>query len=150
MKPKFRRGTVDDANVLLAMMRDYYAFDGHPFEENGARAALLDLLREPLYGAAWLIFDDSTPVGYAVLCLGYSLEFLGRDAFLDELYLAESHRRRGWGTQVLDFVEDEARQMGVRSIHLEVVRANIAANAFYHKQGYADRDHFLMSKRLKG
>jgi GNAT superfamily N-acetyltransferase len=132
------------------MMRDYYAFDGHPFKENGARDALIGLLREPLYGAVWLIFDDSTPVGYAVLCLGYSLEYLGRDAFLDELYLVESYRRRGWGTQALDFVEHEAREMGVRSLHLEVVRANVTANTFYRKHGYSDHDHFLMSKRLKG
>ena len=148
MNPTIRRATVDDTDTLLKMMSDYYAFDGHPYEENEARAALIGLLCEPRYGAVWLILDDAAPIGYAVLCLGYSLEYLGRDAFVDELYLVETHRRRGWGAQILAFVENQARQMGVRSIHLEVVRANVAANAFYRKHGYCDHDHYLMSKRL--
>ena len=150
MNPQFRAATPDDAPILLQMMQDYYAFDGHLFEESGARAALFGLLREPAYGAVWLILEETTPVGYAVLCYGYSLEYRGRDAFLDELYLIESHRRRGWGAHALVFIEEEARKAGVRSLHLEVVRRNTAANAFYQKQGYYDHDHYLMSKKLEG
>jgi hypothetical protein len=38
-------------------------------------------------------------VGCVVLTLGYSLELLGRDAFIDEFYLREVYRGRGWGRQ---------------------------------------------------
>ncbi|MBV9610722.1 MAG: GNAT family N-acetyltransferase, partial [Acidobacteria bacterium] len=98
------------------MMREYYAFDGHAYDEPRARIALSNFLREPSFGHAWLICDVETAVGYIVLTLGYSLEYLGRDAFIDEFYLKESHRGRGWGRRTLDFVEDAARASGVRSI----------------------------------
>jgi len=148
-EPTFRFATPDDTNLLLEFMREYYAFDGHGFDKERARLALLTFLREPSYGSAWLVLDDVTPVGYIVLCFGYSLEYLGRDAFIDEFYLRESHRGRGWGSKTLDFVEEQARLHEVRSIHLEVVRTNRAAKEVYRKSGYLDHEHYLMSKWIE-
>jgi GNAT superfamily N-acetyltransferase len=148
-EPSFRLAAENDVGVLLEMMRKYYAFDGHAFDPDRARIALLTFLREPSFGRAWLICDDSIPVGYIVLTLGYSLEYLGRDAFIDEFYLTESHRGKGWGKRALKFVEDQARTLEVRSIHLEVVRQNAGAKEVYRKSGYADHDHYLMSKWIE-
>jgi GNAT superfamily N-acetyltransferase len=149
MDPTFHLATEADADLLLAMMREYYAYDGHAYDEARARVALATFLQEPSFGRAWLVCDQHTPVGYIVLTLGYSLEYLGRDAFIDEFYLRPSHRGRGWGRKTLEFVEDQARASGVRSIHLEVVRQNGTAKEVYRRAGYADHDHFLMSKWIE-
>jgi len=148
-EPSFRLATENDAGILLEMMREYYAFDGHAFDPERAQVALLAFLRETTFGRAWLICDDAAPVGYIVLTLGYSLEYLGRDAFIDEFYLRESHRGKGWGKQALTLVEDQARALDVRSIHLEVVRQNTGAKEVYRKSGYADHNHYLMSKWIE-
>lgn len=149
MDPTFRLATEADADVLLGMMREYYAYDGHAYDEARARIALLDFLREPTFGRTWLICDPDTPVGYMVLTFGYSLEYLGRDAFIDEFFLLPTHRGRGWGRAALNFVEDAARAVGVRAIHLEVVRANTTAKEVYLRSGYIDHEHSLMSKWIE-
>lgn len=149
MEPTFRLATEADANALLDMMQEYYAFDGHAFDPSKARVALLTFLRNDSFGRAWLVCDQQVPVGYGVLTFGYSLEFLGRDAFLDEFYLRESHRGRGWGRRTLEFVEEEARKIEIRSIHLEVVRQNDHAREFYLRSGYIDHQHSLMSKWIE-
>jgi ribosomal protein S18 acetylase RimI-like enzyme len=149
MDPIFHLATEADAELLLAMMREYYVYDGHVYDEAKARVALLTFLCEPSFGGAWLTCDAETPVGYIVLTFGYSLEYPGRDAFIDEFYLRESHRGRGWGRRTLEFVENEAQASDVQSIHLEVVRTNVTANEFYRRAGYADHDHFLMSKWIE-
>jgi GNAT superfamily N-acetyltransferase len=149
MDPILRLATPADADLILPLMRDYYTFDGHSFEPEKARGALVDLLRDPAYGLAWLIFYDAAIIGYVVLCFGYSLEYHGRDAFLDEFYLVETHRRRGIGTKVLREVENAARAAGVRGIHLEVVRRNQAAGNFYRKSGFAEHEHRLLTKRIE-
>jgi diamine N-acetyltransferase len=95
-EPAFRMAVESDAELLLEFMQAYYAFDGHAFDRGKARVALLPLLRDANFGRAWLILDYDAPVGYAVLCFGYSLEWLGRDAFVDEFYLREEYRGRGW------------------------------------------------------
>jgi GNAT superfamily N-acetyltransferase len=154
MDPTLRTATEADADLLLPLMREYYAFDGHAYDEPRARMALVNFLREPSFGQAWLIFDgsapdDAAPIGYIVLTFGYSLEYLGRDAFIDEFYLRESHRGRGWGRTALEFVEQAARTAGVRAIHLEVIRTNTAAKEVYRRSGYLDHDHYLMSKWIE-
>lgn len=149
MNPTFRIATEHDAECLLVMMREYYAFDGHAFQENRARKALVGFLCEPAFGRAWLICDQETPVGYMVLTFGYSLEYLGRDAFLDEFYIRESHRGRGWGKRALEFVEAQARACDIRSIHLEVVLSNVHAKEFYRRNGYRDHEHSLMTKWIE-
>ena len=149
MAPTLRLATESDADLLLTLMREYYAFDGHRFDPPEARSALMGLLREPAYGRAWLILDRNDVIGYVVLCFGYSLEYLGRDAFLDEFYLKETHRRQGLGSQVLKMVEEAARACDVRALHLEVVRRNHAAGQFYRKAGYSDHNHHLMTKRME-
>jgi ribosomal protein S18 acetylase RimI-like enzyme len=147
-QPQFRVAVSADAELLLDFMRDYYAFDGHKYEREKARVALLGLLRNPAYGLAWLILDGSVAVGYIVVCFGYSLEYLGRDAFIDEFYLIESYRGRGWGRRTFEFVQEEARRQNVQAIHLEVVRQNRAALEFYRRLGFKDHDHRLMTIKV--
>jgi len=145
-EPQFRLAVESDAGTLLRFMREYYAFDGHGFDEPKAHVTLVALMRDPNLGRAWLILDGAGAVGYVVLCFGYSLEWLGRDAFVDEFYLLEEYRRRGWGRLTMEFVEQEARAAGVRTLHLEVVRENTAALQVYQKLGFVEHASTFLSK----
>lgn len=127
-------------------MQTYYAYDGHGFDREQAQIALLGLLREEHFGQAWLILDSETPVGYAVLCFGYSLEWLGRDAFVDELFLTEEYRGRGWGRRTMTFLEDAAREAGVRTLHLGVVPSNKRALHLYRQLGFHQHESTFHSK----
>jgi len=144
--PLFRLAQEADAELILEFMREYYAFDGHHFDEQNSPAALMGLLRDDSLGCVWLIQDGDAAVGYVALTLGYSLELLGRDAYIDEFYLRETHRGCGWGGQAIAFVEDAARSLGVNSVHLEVTRRNTTAHGIYRKLGFEDRPHHLMTK----
>ncbi len=145
-EPQFRLAVEADAGVLLRFMREYYAFDGHGFEEQKAHVALMALLRDASLGRAWLILDGAGAVGYVVLCFGYSLEWFGRNAFVDEFYLLEEYRRRGWCRKTMEFLEEAARMVGVRAIHLEVVCENAAALQVYGKLGFVEHDNTFLSK----
>lgn len=144
--PQFRVATVADVDVLLEFMRAYYAFDGHGFDREKARLALRALLHDANFGRVWLILDGGTAVGYIVLCFGYSLEWLGRDAFVDEFYLREEYRGRGWGRKTMEFVEEAAREAGIRTLHLEVVRKNATALEVYRRMGFSEHQSTFMSK----
>jgi diamine N-acetyltransferase len=144
--PQFRQALESDADVLLEFMQEYYAFDGHGFDRDKARAALTALLRDASLGLGWLILDGDAAVGYIVLCFGYSLEWLGRDAFVDEFYLREEYRGRGWGRKTMEFLEEAARVAGIRTLHLEVVQENTAARQLYRKLGFAEHRSTFLSK----
>ena len=143
---QFRLAVESDADALLEFMQEYYAFDGHGFDREKARVALTALLRDSKLGLAWLILDGDAAVGYIVLCIGYSLEWLGRDAFVDEFYLREEYRGRGWGRQTMSFLEDAARAAGIRTLHLEVVQENTSALHLYRKLGFTEHRSTFLSK----
>jgi ribosomal protein S18 acetylase RimI-like enzyme len=145
-EPSFRLAAESDASTLLEFMRVYYAFDGHGFDEQKARVALTTLLRDPNLGRVWLILDGAAAVGYIALCFGYSLEWLGRDAFVDEFYLLQEYRHRGWGRKTITFVEDAARSLNVTTLHLEVVRQNAAALQLYRGLGFREHESTFLSK----
>lgn len=135
-----------DLDALLALQRAYYVEAGDALDPARARAALAALLADPALGAVWIAEDAGEAVAYAVLTLGYSLEYGGRDAFVDELYVAPAHRRRGLARAALEALEASARAAGVRALHLEVERELAGARALYRRAGFADRDRVLMSK----
>jgi diamine N-acetyltransferase len=143
--PQFRVAEASDADLLLDFMREYYAFDGHGYDRDKARAALIPLLQNLNLGRAWTVLDGDLPVGYAVLCFGYSLEWLGRDAFVDEIYLREEYRGRGWGRKAMTFLEEAARDLGIRALHLGVVPGNPAVH-LYEKVGFHKHDSTFLSK----
>jgi diamine N-acetyltransferase len=148
MEITFNRAGGADVSLLVVMMREFYAHEGLSFDEGAAREALAGLFADESRGRVWLIALDGGAVGYAVLTFGYSLEFKGRDAFVDELYLCEDARGRGVGRHALQFLEQACQALGVRALHLEVERANTRAHAVYRQAGFLDHDRYLMTKWL--
>jgi GNAT superfamily N-acetyltransferase len=131
------------------MMRGLYAHDRLPWRPRPARAALAGLLRDRRRGRAWLIAAGGRPAGYLVVTLGWSLEYLGLDAFVDELYLEPSWRGRGVGSAAVRLAGAACRRLGVRALHLEVERRNRRARRFYRRAGFADHDRFLMTRFIR-
>ncbi len=146
MELAFRIPCRADIDTILAFRRDLYAHDPIPFDEQAARTALEALLDDSSLGRVWLIIRGGETIGYLVLTLGYSLEFYGRDAFLDELFVRVEDRGSGVGTAAVRFAETECRALGVRALHLEVDRTNTVAQAVYRRAGFHDHDRYLMTK----
>jgi GNAT superfamily N-acetyltransferase len=148
MEPAFTPADGSHIETLVEFMREFYQAENLPFDRLAARAALDRLLRDHSLGRVWLIHLGEEAVGYVALTFGYSLEFLGRDAFVDELYVRAAHRGQGVGTRALKFIEEVCPALGVRALHLEVKPGNSRARAVYHKAGFQDRDHHLMTRRI--
>lgn len=148
---EFREAIPGDEALLLPMMRALAKQDPEviPFNESSARAAFHQFLSLRTFGRIWLLYDGAAVVGYIILTIGFSFEFRGHDAFIDELYIVPRHRRRGFGRQAMAVVEQKAREMGVNAVHLEVDRGNESALELYRRAGYVDHDRFLMTKWLE-
>src|SRR5215510_6492259 len=148
--PNFKPATSDDIEALIVMMRELYAHDGlAPFDEAGARRALLGVLGDDALGRVFLILLANEIAGYAVLTFSYSLEFHGRDAFVDELYLRDEYRGQGIGKRALRFLTEVCAAEGVNALHLEVERANTSAQSVYRRFGFEDHDRYLMTKWIE-
>lgn len=90
------------------------------------------------------IFKDCLRIGYRCLVLtdhdkvcGYSVFSVAVDeAHLLNLCIAESARRRGLATLLLDHVMSEMTFAGADRVYLEVRPSNRAATRLYHRHGF--------------
>ena len=139
-----------DETDLLRMMRALAEQEPGKieFDEDAVRGALRMFLAQPELGQTWLVCDRGSVVGYVVLTLGFSFEYRGRDAFIDELYIEPAYRRRGLGRLALQAAEKRATELGVNAIHLEVDHGNDPATELYRRIGYADHERYLMTRWL--
>ncbi|MGH7292648.1 MAG: GNAT family N-acetyltransferase, partial [Myxococcota bacterium] len=119
------------------------------WHETGTPAALARLLGDASLGCVWIGELDGAPIGYLVLCFGYSLEYLGRDAFVDELFIEPELQGRGLGYQLLAVAEASCAELGVAALHLEVDHANPRAKELYARAGFEQHARFLMTKSLR-
>jgi ribosomal protein S18 acetylase RimI-like enzyme len=149
MKIDFEIAKDSDMETLLELMWEYYAFEQFPFDKRAARKALSDILHDDSLECVWLIKAENKVIGYIVLILGFSLEYHGRDAIIDELYIKEDYRGQGIGTRAIEFAAKESHSLGINALHLEVERKNTKAQRFYHKIGFEDHDRYLLTKWLK-
>ena len=150
MDPSIALATPADLDLLLALMREFYEVEHLPYDESVLRKGLGELWAHPELGSVYLLRAGAEAAGYLVLTFGFSLEFHGRDALVDELYVREAHRGAGLGTRLLHAIEEACRAAGIHALHLEVDHANPRAKALYHREGYRDHGRHLLTKWLDG
>ncbi len=139
----------DDLDRVLSLVAAFHAEEGITSSDEANRAALGPLLNGIPHGAIYLIGPGRAPIGYTVITFGWSVEFGGMDAFVDEIYLRPAVRGRGIATETLNALAQALGEAGVTALHLEVDRENAKAQRVYTKVGFKTRERYvLMSRKL--
>jgi len=137
-----------EIRTLLEMMREFYSQQEMRFDETAASQTINNVLENPKLAQIYLIFRGAELAGYFALTFCFSLEFHGRFALFDELYLREPFRRQKLGKAVVAFAEDLSKKAGIKAMRLEVGRENAAAQALYRQCGFEEDARKLMTKWL--
>ena len=122
---------------------------GVVLSDDARRAAIAPLLDGIPHGAVYLVGPARSPIGYVVVTFGWSIEFGGLDAMIDEIYVRPAVRGRGIATEVLTALPKALAGAGLKALHLEVGTANDSALRLYARAGFRPRENtLLMSRRL--
>ena len=127
---------------LLPLVVAYHAFERVESSMEQRRSSVTKLLQDKRLGEIWLIRKPDSLVGYIAICYSYSIEFGGRDAFIDEFYVEAAERGKGIGSKVLLEVSALLRERGVVALHLEVDVTNERAKSAYARAGFSSRDKY--------
>jgi ribosomal protein S18 acetylase RimI-like enzyme len=136
---------------VLQYVRAFHEHEDIRLSEQQRLSAIRSLLGESHLGRIFLIRHGLRTIGYVAVCFGYSIEFEGRDAFIDEMFIEPESRGIGHGQKALSLLKHEMGRLGVKALHLEVDRANQRAQRLYRSVGFEPREkYFLMSAFLSG
>jgi ribosomal protein S18 acetylase RimI-like enzyme len=129
----------EDRDAVLQLV-DTYARDamgiGQPLPEETCQR-MIDGLRSHPASAQFVAYADGRPVGLAVCFLGFST-FTGRPLInVHDLIVHPDYRRLGIGRELLEQVEEAARERDCCKVTLEVRHDNTSAKSLYAQRGFA-------------
>ena len=134
---------------LLPLVAAYHAFEEVETSAEQRRNSASKLLGDKKLGEIWLVRNLDKLIGYIAVCYSYSIEFGGRDAFIDEFYVEAAERGKGIGGRVLKEIAKLLRVRGIVAVQLEVDGQNERARAAYARAGFSSRDKYhVMSLAL--
>ncbi|HEX9922240.1 MAG TPA: hypothetical protein VGD99_06235 [Anaerolineae bacterium] len=84
-------------SILLTLMRESHEQEGEASATEWAatETAINILLRDSQAGEAYLIMDENEqPIGYMIMCRGFSLDYGGYFTWIEETYMQESQQGR--------------------------------------------------------
>ncbi len=145
MAESVRPAAPADIGRLLDLMAGFYREAGYGMNRALSHRAFVELLHDPALGQVWLLEEDGRTGGYVVLTFGFSMEYGGRDAYVDDLFVLPECRRKGLARAGLGAVLEECRRRGVRAVHLEVARANRPAKRLYAGIGFRRSNRRLLT-----
>ena len=92
--------------------------------------------------------DADVLMGFCGGRLNRHLSFKEPIVDITELFVKESHRKKGLGKLLLDHIEAEFSKRGFNRIRILVKADNEAARKFYTAQGYAEYDMMMCRKDI--
>jgi ribosomal-protein-alanine N-acetyltransferase len=119
--PQLAHMQPEDLDSVVAIESAIYS---HPW----TRGNFIDSLRADYECWVWREADEL--IGYFILVVAAG------DAHLLNFSVAAQHQRRGCGRAMLEGVVEHARELGARSIFLEVRPSNAGAQRLYQRFGF--------------
>jgi GNAT superfamily N-acetyltransferase len=137
-----------DTGRVVPLMARLYSHDSIRFDASRALRVSEWLTANPDWGGIWILDVDGRDAGYLVLTVCASIEFHGRMALLDELYIDDEFRNRGVGPAAIEFASQWSRDRGFSALRLELAADNTHALHVYEKSGFYLHHRRLMTKWL--
>lgn len=122
---------------VLAMVNAFYHSDAvsHPVPVSRMEQTFADAVSADPVLEGILLKEDEETVGFAYVTEYYACEVAGRCLMLEELFVKEEYRGKGYGTRFFETLKEEKPQ--VRRFRLEVSEDNEAAVRLYKRLGFA-------------
>ncbi|NJN34622.1 MAG: GNAT family N-acetyltransferase [Saprospiraceae bacterium] len=119
-------------------MAQFYQHFDYTFEMEKQSLIVENFLQNPHFGSLWLIIFEEKIVGYLALTYGFTFEFGGKDAFIDELFVEENYRNKGLGAEAICFIQSKMTDLGLNALHLQVEKYNQNAYKLYENLDFKD------------
>ena len=143
-----REITHEDKEIFMAMAKEFYSSKAvaHSISEETIEETFIAAVSKSPYIRAYMIEDNSIPVGFGLVSFYHATEVGGLTVQLEDLYLNETCRGKGLGSKYINFIEQE--YPAAKRFRLEVAKDNTRAIDLYKKLGYEVLEYVQMIKDI--
>ena len=129
-------------------MQEFYAIDNYSIDIKISKKLFEEFISDENLGKSYLIFVDNEIVGYTIITYVFSFEYKGKIAFIDELYIKETYRGKGIGSEIIKFIKNECHKLKLKLIYLEVENHNLKAQKLYIANDFEFHNRKIMKYKI--
>jgi ribosomal protein S18 acetylase RimI-like enzyme len=144
------RATAQNFDTLFELITQFYSYFDYPFDKFKHRKVVENFMAIDHLGSVWLIQKEKESIGYIALTYGFSFEFQGRDAFIDEFFVHENYRNLGIGRWALRKIQEKMNELGLNALHLQTESYNKQAKKLYESVDFKDLKRSSLTFLRKG
>lgn len=144
----FKPLEIADISIITQMMQDFYAIDNYPIDVDVTKTLFQEFISDEHLGKSWLIYSENKIVGYIILTFIFSFEYGGKIAFVDELFIKETARGKGFGKEAIQFIQQEVPKLSLKLLYLEVEPHNENAQKLYLAHDFELHNRKLMKYKV--
>ena len=143
-----REAVQEDRASFLAMAEEFYSSKAvaHNIDSRLIEATFDAALSKPHLVRVFIIENGMTPAGFAIVSFSYATEVGGLVVILEDLYIGNSCRGMGLGSEFMLFLEQEYQT--AKRFRLEVRKENVKAIELYSRLGYSLLEYVQMVKDI--
>ncbi len=140
-----------DKEVYMEFAKAFYNSEAvdHQVPESHFESAFDEFFRSSDYLEGYILEDDKKPIGYGMIAKTFSQEAGGVVFWVEELYLIEDYRSKGFGKNFFEFLEQKAVSERIARQRLEISPSNEMAKKLYIKMGFKELDYMQMVKEYR-
>ena len=129
-------------------MQEFYAIDNYSFDIKNSKKLFEEFISDENLGKSYLILVDNEIVGYTIITYVFSFEYKGKIAFIDEIYIKETYRGKGIGSEIIKFIKNECHKLKLKLIYLEVENHNLKAQKLYIANEFEFHNRKIMKCKI--
>jgi ribosomal protein S18 acetylase RimI-like enzyme len=139
-----REMELSDKKEVMDMVDEFYNSDAvlHKVDMSILERSFMDAAGDEPSVCGAVLSEGDDVVGFAYMAMTYSCEAGGKTIMLEELYLKDQCRGKGYGKKFFNWMFDSFPE--VIRFRLEVTGKNEGASALYRRLGFEDLDYNQM------
>lgn len=107
----------------------------HKIDQAAMKTTFHTAIEGSPYMRGLMLMEEDKAIGYVLLSFTYSNEVGGMVVWVEELFLKEDYRRKGYGKQVFSWLKETYKT--AKRFRLEVTEENKGAKRLYQSLGFS-------------
>ncbi|MCW8932630.1 MAG: GNAT family N-acetyltransferase [Gammaproteobacteria bacterium] len=139
----------DNFSDVLPLIREYQEFYAvENIDETKNEKYFSQFLTDHQNGVLYLCHIDGKAIGFATIYKGFSSTRAETVAVLNDLYVQTSYRGNGYGKDLINYAESEAKKMGFSRLQWLTAQSNERAQQLYNDLDVSKSIWFFYAKEI--
>ncbi|MFD6440994.1 GNAT family N-acetyltransferase [Peribacillus sp. NPDC060186] len=136
------KATLNELDTLTELFDLYRVFYEQTSNPEGAREFLKERLTNE-ESVIFMAYDEENPIGFVQLYPTFSSVSMMRSWVLNDLFVKENARKKGFGEKLLKAAIIFAKETGAKGVSLETAKDNNNAQKLYEKIGFIKESNYF-------